>query len=747
MKVPGMDRRRADILPAGAVVLDAILARLQAREILLCEWALREGILLDFAARQRRPWHARRRTRTCAAGACCRSPSAARPTPITRATWRGWHSRRSTRRAPGTASEPRSATFSSTRPCSTTSDITSRTRSTTSTRTTSSRTATCVASIRSRSRSWRTSPATTAGGSQKKHAGFGGLSRDARGRVLILAGLLRLAEALDRSHHQRVQNVKRAPGSRGVKLRLRVAGDAELELWGASRHTDLLAAPWAARSSSWRSPNAAPRAAPWRTRVAGVRLKLMTEAAEAEARRSRRWLWWTWARPPSGWSSRRSPPDQPDPLPRGSLARRALGKDTFTSGRISLPTMEARSTRWTASAASWTPTVSRASAPSRRAAVREASNRDTFLDRVRLRTGLDVEVIDGSEENRLTYLAMHEMLASTTSCAAARRRWSRSAAAAPTSRFLRSDEPILLGHVPARRDPHAAEPRFLARHARAAHAPAAPPHPERRGRHPARDPARRGEATSSRWAATCASPRAHPRPGKRRRAAFARSREPLHASSATPSPPRTSSSSPRRTGCPHADAETLVPALLGYQRAPAPRPGQRGSGARGFAAHGAAPRPRTRGRGARDRGVPPPGAGERDALGQKYPYDEPHARNVAALAVQPVRRAAAREHGLAARDRLLLEVAALLHDVGMLRDPARHHKHSQYILSVSEIFGLSRDDMALVAQRRPLPPARPAAEVPPSVHGARPRSARRGQQAGRASCAWRTRSTRTIFRR
>ena len=39
-------------------------------------------------------------------------------------------------------------------------------------------------------------------------------------------------------------------------------------------------------------------------------------------------------------------------------------------------------------------------------AVREAQNRETFLDRVRLRTGFEVEVIDGSEENRLTYVAV-----------------------------------------------------------------------------------------------------------------------------------------------------------------------------------------------------------------------------------------------------------------------------------------------------------------------------------------------------
>jgi exopolyphosphatase/guanosine-5'-triphosphate,3'-diphosphate pyrophosphatase len=55
------------------------------------------------------------------------------------------------------------------------------------------------------------------------------------------------------------------------------------------------------------------------------------------------------------------------------------------------------------------------------------------------------------------------------------------------------------------------------------------------------------------------------------------------------------------------------------------------------------------------------------------------------------------EHGLLGRDRLLLQVAALLHDVGIYVNVRGHHKHTQYILSVSEIFGLSRDDLAVVA--------------------------------------------------
>jgi len=45
----------------------------------------------------------------------------------------------------------------------------------------------------------------------------------------------------------------------------------------------------------------------------------------------------------------------------------------------------------------------------------------------------------------------------------------------------------------------------------------------------------------------------------------------------------------------------------------------------------------------------------------------------------------------------LLETAALLHDVGIYVSPRGHHKHTQYLLSVSEVFGLSRDDMAVVS--------------------------------------------------
>ena len=42
-------------------------------------------------------------------------------------------------------------------------------------------------------------------------------------------------------------------------------------------------------------------------------------------------------------------------------------------------------------------------------------------------------------------------------------------------------------------------------------------------------------------------------------------------------------------------------------------------------------------------------------------------------------------------------MAALLHDIGAFVSLRGHHKHTQYILSVAEIFGLSGDDMAVIS--------------------------------------------------
>ena len=84
------------------------------------------------------------------------------------------------------------------------------------------------------------------------------------------------------------------------------------------------------------------------------------------------------------------------------------------------------------------------------------------------------------------------------------------------------------------------------------------------------------------------------------------------------------------------------------------------------------------------------------AVGEKYRFDAAHGGHVAHLSAQLFDELAA-DHGLGRRERLLLQVAALLHDVGIYVSLRAHHKHSQYILAASQIFGLSDDETAVVA--------------------------------------------------
>ena len=83
-------------------------------------------------------------------------------------------------------------------------------------------------------------------------------------------------------------------------------------------------------------------------------------------------------------------------------------------------------------------------------------------------------------------------------------------------------------------------------------------------------------------------------------------------------------------------------------------------------------------------------------LGRKYHYDEAHNRYVANLCLF-LFDALNHEHGMNRRERMMLEVAALLHDIGMFIRGESHHKHGQYIVINSEIFGLRRDELDIIA--------------------------------------------------
>lgn len=83
-------------------------------------------------------------------------------------------------------------------------------------------------------------------------------------------------------------------------------------------------------------------------------------------------------------------------------------------------------------------------------------------------------------------------------------------------------------------------------------------------------------------------------------------------------------------------------------------------------------------------------------IGERYGYDEKHARAVAALAGQLFDDLAG-FLDLARKDRLFLEIAAILHDIGMFVSEEAHHKHSQYLIQWSDIVGFSRADRGLIA--------------------------------------------------
>jgi exopolyphosphatase/guanosine-5'-triphosphate,3'-diphosphate pyrophosphatase len=83
-------------------------------------------------------------------------------------------------------------------------------------------------------------------------------------------------------------------------------------------------------------------------------------------------------------------------------------------------------------------------------------------------------------------------------------------------------------------------------------------------------------------------------------------------------------------------------------------------------------------------------------LGRKYHYDEAHNRHVADLCLT-LFDALVNEHGMNRRERMMLEVAAILHDIGMYIRGSGHHKHGQYIVANSEIFGLQREELDILA--------------------------------------------------
>ncbi len=84
------------------------------------------------------------------------------------------------------------------------------------------------------------------------------------------------------------------------------------------------------------------------------------------------------------------------------------------------------------------------------------------------------------------------------------------------------------------------------------------------------------------------------------------------------------------------------------------------------------------------------------SLGRRYRLDAKHGKHVARLAVSLLEQLRG-EAEFDQLDRRVLVAASILHDVGTFIAYRRHHKHSYYIISESELAGFSPAELQLVA--------------------------------------------------
>jgi exopolyphosphatase/guanosine-5'-triphosphate,3'-diphosphate pyrophosphatase len=240
-RLPLMDERRADIIVAGAIVLDEILDALKAKEIVLCEWALREGLLLDYLTGHKRSVaraeaypDVRRRSVVALAERCRFHEAHARQVAALALGLFDATASRHRLQAPERSLLEYAALLH---------DIgrhisyPDRHRHTEylvrngGLRGFDPREVEIMALVGRYHRR---------GVPRKKNVAFATLARSDREAVRVMAGLLRLADALDRSHRGVVKSVAVSETSRGLRLRCEVEGDAGLEQWASGRRVDLL---------------------------------------------------------------------------------------------------------------------------------------------------------------------------------------------------------------------------------------------------------------------------------------------------------------------------------------------------------------------------------------------------------------------------------------------------------------------------------------------------------------------------
>jgi len=74
---------------------------------------------------------------------------------------------------------------------------------------------------------------------KKRHKRYRKMDKQLQERIKKLSGLLRVADGLDRSHYQNVQQLEINNGQKQITLYLTTEAEPELEIWGATRKSHL----------------------------------------------------------------------------------------------------------------------------------------------------------------------------------------------------------------------------------------------------------------------------------------------------------------------------------------------------------------------------------------------------------------------------------------------------------------------------------------------------------------------------
>ncbi len=336
-------------------------------------------------------------------------------------------------------------------------------------------------------------------------------------------------------------------------------------------------------------------------------------------------------------------------------------------------------------------------------AVRESSNSEMFLDRLLMSTGLDVEVIDGPEENRLTLSAVVDAIRGEATLGKSKSVLMEVGGGSTDVAILSGGElqqsgTFPLGSIRLRAEmasggKHDQHVRFLKRQISGFMTGIKR---EMDFRETAHYIAMGGDV---RFAARMINSQAHGRLISIPKDAFSEFVDSVSRLSVD--------GLVQKYSIPYLDAETLVPALLTYlQMLKETQAGEitiSDASIRAGILQDLAPS--EQGKQLKKLSLQILSAAR--SLGRKYRFDENHAERVRELSVRLFDELKA-EQRMTETHKLYLEVAALLHDIGLFVSSRSHHKHSQYLISASELFGLRKRELEIIANiaryhRRALP--------------------------------------------